>query len=214
MLKHSCLDVRSGPRRSSAGRSQLQRGPEPLQLCDILISVRTVRSAIPRLRYFAYGSNMLLARLRERVSSAEALGPGVLPGWELRFHKRGVDGSAKCGIVQASRSGASVHGVVVEMDAAEVPNLDRAESLGQGYLRRDFEIQIAGESVQAFSYVAQAGWITADLEPYAWYRDVVVAGARESGLPAATIEALLAVPVVTDPDPDRQRRYDRLLMSR
>jgi hypothetical protein len=46
--------------------------------------------------YFAYGSNMETARLRERMPSAKPLGVAKLSGHELRFHKRSKDGSGKC----------------------------------------------------------------------------------------------------------------------
>ena len=38
-------------------------------------------------KYFAYGSNMSLVRLRERVPSAERLGVFILAEYQLRFHK-------------------------------------------------------------------------------------------------------------------------------
>ena len=46
--------------------------------------------------YFAYGSNMLTARLRERMPSCKPLGIAKLPGHALRFHKRSKDQSGKC----------------------------------------------------------------------------------------------------------------------
>ncbi len=51
----------------------------------------------PRVRYFAYGSNMLTARLHERVPSATPIGIGQLEGHALRWDKRSWrDGSGKC----------------------------------------------------------------------------------------------------------------------
>ena len=44
--------------------------------------------------YFAYGSNMLTARLHKRCPSARILGTAVAPGLVLRFWKRSKDGSA------------------------------------------------------------------------------------------------------------------------
>jgi hypothetical protein len=46
--------------------------------------------------YFAYGSNMSTARLRERMPSCKPLGTATLPGHALRFHKRSTDKSGKC----------------------------------------------------------------------------------------------------------------------
>lgn len=54
---------------------------------------------------FACGSNMLTARLRERVSSARPVGTACLPGFSLRWHKVSVDGSGKCDVVEDVLSG-------------------------------------------------------------------------------------------------------------
>lgn len=48
---------------------------------------------------FAYDSNMLSARLRERAPSARALGVAVLRVHELKWHKVAKDGSGKCDLV-------------------------------------------------------------------------------------------------------------------
>ena len=45
------------------------------------------------MRYFAYGSNMSIARLSERAPSAEVIGVARLRSHVLRFHKVGTDGS-------------------------------------------------------------------------------------------------------------------------
>jgi hypothetical protein len=45
--------------------------------------------------YFAYGSNMLTARLRERCPSARPLGLAAAPGYGVAFNKQGMDGSGK-----------------------------------------------------------------------------------------------------------------------
>jgi len=47
------------------------------------------------LRYFAYGSNMSLARLRRRVPSARRIAVATLPGYRLRFHKIAVAAAAQ-----------------------------------------------------------------------------------------------------------------------
>ncbi len=48
------------------------------------------------MKYFAYGSNMSLARLKGRVPSAKRLGMFCLRNHQLAFHKISKkDGSAK-----------------------------------------------------------------------------------------------------------------------
>src|SRR5690606_34185064 len=90
-----------------------------------------------RFRTFAYGSNMLSARLKQRCPSARALGVAQLSGYALRWHKSSTDGSGKCDVVHDNAR--TVFGVVFEIDASELAALDQAEGRGHGYDRRDLE---------------------------------------------------------------------------
>ncbi len=92
-------------------------------------------------RYFAYGSNMLTARLRERVPSAAAIGIGRLVGHALRWDKRsGRDRSGKCDAEATGRQEDVVWGVLFELDPDEKLALDRAEGLGVGYLDKTVQV--------------------------------------------------------------------------
>lgn len=151
---------------------------------------------------FAYGSNMLAARLRERCPSARAIGIAELPGHELRWHKRSNQKSGKCDIV-ASDTG-SVFGVLYEINAQEQGALDRAEGLGAGYEEIEIEVLCGSERVNAKAY--RATNTDPALRPFTWYRALVIAGAKEHGLPASYIAGLESVPA--DQDADRAR-HDR-----
>jgi hypothetical protein len=157
--------------------------------------------------YFAYGSNMSTPRLRERVPSATPLGAAQVRGWKLRFNKRSVDGSGKCTLEQ--NGGELVHGVLFEIDAGERLALDRAE--GPGYSNRELLVASNGSKLSSFSYVAKENWLDGAIRPYTWYIDLVVAGAREHGLPETYVGEILAVEVVPDPDPLRAARNRELL---
>src|SRR4030081_95179 len=75
----------------------------------------------PRVRYFAYGSNMLTARLRERVPSAAAIGIGKLVAHALRWDKRSWQGgSGKCDAEATSRNDDVVWGVLFELDPERI----------------------------------------------------------------------------------------------
>ncbi|MEO7937224.1 MAG: gamma-glutamylcyclotransferase family protein, partial [Burkholderiaceae bacterium] len=78
--------------------------------------------------YFAYGSNLLSLRLRQRTASAVAIGCGVLPGHVLRWHMASVDGSGKCDVAVPGDGVGVVHGVVYRIDHGEKHLLDQAES--------------------------------------------------------------------------------------
>lgn len=164
-----------------------------------------------RLLMFAYGSNMLSARLRERVPSAKAIGIGRLPGHALRWHKRGSDGSGKCDIEKTGQARDVVWGVLIELDAAEKPALDRAEGLGKGYVERRVSVITDHGSVKASAYVGTGR--DPAIKPYDWYKDLVIAGAREHGLPEPYLRQLEHVQANRDPNPARSALNDKLLRS-
>lgn len=112
--------------------------------------------------YFAYGSNMNLARLVDArlkpkgVVLAARIG-GRLDGWRLAFDKiaRGPKGAGAGNIVPAI--GVSVHGTLNALPPAGFDVLDRWEGVAAGhYERRSVSVVRAdtGETVPAITYVA------------------------------------------------------------
>ena len=158
---------------------------------------------------FAYGSNLPKARIQARCPSARALGVAELWGHELRWHKKSRDGSGKCDIVACADGTASVYGVLYEIAAGEKSKLDQAEGLGAGYKEMDITVVHDGQSRTVKAYVATN--IGPALQPYTWYRDLVLAGAVEHALPAAYIENLRAVVAIDDPNRERQAVNMKLL---
>lgn len=156
---------------------------------------------------FAYGSNLLPARLLERTPSAQVVAAGRLPGHRLCWHMASSDGSGKCDVV--ADVAADVHGVVWRLHPDDKPALDAAEALGHGYTERRLAVHTHQGIVEAWTYVA----LRTDpaLRPYDWYRDIVVAGARHHALPPAYVAALARTEAVADPDPLRAARHRRLL---
>jgi hypothetical protein len=140
--------------------------------------------------YFAYGSNLVSERIRrpDRAPSARAVGTASLSGHVLAWHKRGADGSGKCTVCRTESRADGVWGVLWEIDAADVARLDAVE--GHGYERIEVEVSSANQKMKAFTYLARASHIDAALRPADWYRALVVAGAREHGLPASWIRVL------------------------
>jgi gamma-glutamylcyclotransferase (GGCT)/AIG2-like uncharacterized protein YtfP len=161
------------------------------------------------LLYFAYGSNMHPGRLRHRLGDASVYSVARLADHRLVFHKRGADGSGKGDIVAAA--GAEVWGVIYTLTADHVELLDRIE--GHGYRRAEVlaHRRADGETVQAFSYRARAGFIGRGLEPFDWYLDFIVHGAAHHRLPPAYTEWLRSRPAMGDDDAARARRERALL---
>lgn len=156
--------------------------------------------------YFAYGSNMSSARLGARLSTSRSIGTGALAAHRLAFHLLSqTDGSAKCDAFYTGRAEDVVHGVLFRFAEYELPVLDRYESRNVAYERVEVDIlRPGGECVQAYTYRA----LSADPGPlpFDWYKEHVVRGAREHGLPAEYVAALEAVPTDTDPDSKRRTR--------
>lgn len=177
--------------------------------------LKNIESGPPELTvYFAYGSNMSTARLRKRMQSCKRLGTATLPGHTLRFHKRSIDKSGKCNAF-ASGDNENVVGVLFSFDPAERSKLDVAEGLGRGYAHaRVTIINEAGYRQKVLTYLATCDYIDDSLKPYSWYKDFVLAGAREHGLPPAYIEEYIAsVEAIDDPNTTRDKEQRATLES-
>ncbi len=153
---------------------------------------------------------MLSARLKERCSSARPLGVARLPGHELRWHKTSTDGSGKCDVVPGNVDH-TVFGVVYEIDANQKAALDRAEGLGHGYEKKDATVILNGGAVTVSIYFATK--TDPALKPHAWYKALVVAGAKEHGLPTPYIASLEAIEASEDPDRARHDRNMRMVSA-
>jgi hypothetical protein len=152
--------------------------------------------------YFSYGSNMSSRRLLSRIPAAKFVTTAALHGHEMLFHKRGMDGSAKCDAFETQCSHNVVRGVVFEFSESDKGILDRKEGLGKGYEVKTVElITSAGKSIVAFTYYAT--FIDRALRPYHWYKHHVLAGAMEYGLPGAYINTIHRIESIGDPDPQR-----------
>lgn len=158
------------------------------------------------MRYFSYGSNMSINRLLGRISSASRVGAATLMKYELMFHKVGrKDGSAKCDARETGDPGHIVHGVVFEIAKADKTELDREEGLGHGYELKDVWVKMHnGSVVQAFMYYATN--IDPGLKPFDWYKEHVLRGARENGLPEEYIRKIEAVESILDADDQRRQK--------
>ncbi len=140
------------------------------------------------------------------------MGIAWLGGYELKFHKRSRDGSAKCNALPSSRGRAEVIGVLFRIRAEEKSALDRAEGLRHGYHQEDgIEVLTEQGTVPCCMYLADDNAIDNTLKPYDWYKAYVVAGAKEHGLPPGYRARLEAVGAIPDPDGDRAARERAIL---
>lgn len=155
-----------------------------------------------KIKYFAYGSNMSLSRLRERTPSAKRIGIYTLGAHTLRFHKVSRDKSAKCDAFHTQNPNDFIVGVLFEIETAEKKDLDKAEGLGLAYEEK-IVVVVDDEGVEVSATTYYATEIDATLKPYSWYKNHVLIGAKEAALPEFYIQNIDAVECIEDPDQAR-----------
>ena len=165
------------------------------------------------MNYFAYGSNMSLARIRARVPYVRKTGVYRLAEHDLRFHMPSRDGSGKCDAFFTGNPDNSVLGVVYDIDEQSKAILDDIEGLGTNYLEKDVLLEpLSGEPLTARTYYAHR--IDTRLKPYFWYRYHVLIGARESSMPEAYIHHLEQVACISDPDRQREQEQHSVYQNK
>ncbi|MEK6282532.1 MAG: gamma-glutamylcyclotransferase family protein [Acidobacteriota bacterium] len=168
-------------------------------------------------KYFAYGSNMLTKRLRERVPSARFSAVTPLSKHVLRFHKLSKDKlgsrSGKCNAYFTGNEEDVVYGVVFDIDRNEKAKLAEVEA---GYVEETLTLLSGGKTTgSAFMFtVTDAALLDDSLHPYDWYKALVLAGAREHNLPAEYIREIEGVESIEDPNNKRDKNRRLVLPGR
>lgn len=104
---------------------------------------------------FSYGSNMLNARINDRITSYQFYSIGYIKGYSLRFYKLSKDTSGKANIFFTGNNEDLVSGVLGEINDEDKPILDKYEGLGMGYCEKSIDIfQKDGSIIEAIVYVA------------------------------------------------------------
>jgi cation transport regulator ChaC len=95
-----------------------------------------------------------------------------------------------------------VIGVVFSMSASDKKELDRKECLGFGYEKKTVTVRLEnGDRIEASTFIAIE--TDATLNPYSWYKEHVLRGARENNLPHDYISIIEKIRSLPDPDMDR-----------
>jgi gamma-glutamylcyclotransferase (GGCT)/AIG2-like uncharacterized protein YtfP len=122
--------------------------------------------------------------------------------------------SGKCNAF-ASGNNNEVIGVLFSFDPAERAELDEAEGVGSGYEHAMVTvINEKGRRRKVLTYLATPDYIDDSLKPYGWYKDFVLAGGREHGLPPEYIaEYIQSVEAIEDPNKTRDKKQRATLGS-
>lgn len=127
--------------------------------------------------YFAYGSNMNLARMQARGLHVLDARAGQLSGFTLRFNKRtaSIAGQAFANI--AFKPGAVVEGVLYQLaDASEINKLDPFEGAPVLYSRERMHIATAQGVIGAWVYIANPAYRAEGLRPSREYLQHLLQG--------------------------------------
>ncbi|XP_064613110.1 gamma-glutamylcyclotransferase-like [Liolophura sinensis] len=150
-----------------------------------------------KLRYFAYASNLLEERVNHTLgndSSAKVIGPAKLQDYDLCFDYYSEEWKG-CKATCHSAPRKVLWGVLWEVTAEDKALLARAEEVYLGKYR-EIEVDVTtpdGDTYRSFCY--QLGEIMdANGLPSPQYKDVIVRGARQAGLPEEYINLLKLKP--------------------
>ena len=201
-LRHFVPRRWAGQRRSRAGVGQEEEVQLPApntQMGCVEASIRSmsgIQAAVARrndaqqmVAYFAYGADMYLPHLQQRANSARPLTAISVRGFVMKFNKAGVDGSAKCNMVQTGKDEDVVAGVVFEMTVDDLAKLDDAE---KGYERRGLTLNGPNGPVALLTHAATEEDTAEGIQPFSWYKNYVLEGAKLFKLPQAYIDSVIA----------------------
>jgi gamma-glutamylcyclotransferase (GGCT)/AIG2-like uncharacterized protein YtfP len=143
--------------------------------------------------YFAYGSNMSRSQMAGRTGPIrdgdEAPRVALLRGYRFGFTVRSTDNRIYANVLPSPDD--VVHGVLYRCGESGMQVLDRYEA---GYQRRQVTVfDETGQQYEATVYVSLPQCTVDAGIPTPRYRDIVLSGAREFGLPeeyVARIEEL------------------------
>ncbi len=140
--------------------------------------------------YFAYGSNLLVARMEERTGPLREVHRARLAGYRFAFNKQRNHGQIYANIVPDDAS--EVWGVVYRCNAAALGKLDKAEGVSNGdYERMAVTVVLdSGERVAAIAYVACEDSVCEPSRPSRDYFEKIVTGAHHHKLPDAHIRMI------------------------
>jgi cation transport regulator ChaC len=158
--------------------------------------------------YFGYGSNVdrgtFLGRRRMRPLAAEV---AVLDGWSLCFDL--PVGPGERGVANLRpESGARTWGVCWQIPHAQAEHLDRSEGVPQGAYRRQ-AVEVAtreGARLAAFTYCSERG--VSGRKPSRRYLGLMLAGAREHGLPEEWVTFLRGLELAVDERDPQAELFD------
>lgn len=128
-------------------------------------------------RYFAYGSNMNVDRMRERGMRFDSAVDGRLHGFQLQFNKtsRKHPGVGHANVAYAP--GSTVEGVLYVLSSPEeISRMDPFESAPVNYSREVVQVLTAQGPMPSWTYFANPAVLRPGLKPPRSYLEHLLAG--------------------------------------
>jgi hypothetical protein len=139
--------------------------------------------------HFAYGSNMSVPMMRRLCPGARRQGRATLPGYRVIIIREGYASIRRA-------PGGCVHGLLWWLAPRDLVALNAYENLAGGLYRAvTMRVVANGRRLAALVYVAQS---QGRGRPRAGYMEVVVAAARDAGLPASYVRDLARLASAAD----------------
>lgn len=143
--------------------------------------------------YFGYGSNMSSTMMQEWCPNHKLIGKAQLIGWKLVFTR--LSQRWKAGVADVIKSKNDVvWGGLYEISESDLVALDKKESNGVNYQRIECDALADNQNYRAFSYVVIDKAVEA-IPTSPAYRDTMLRGARELGLPDNYISKIENLPI-------------------
>ena len=139
------------------------------------------------IKYFAYGSNMSIARLHERGIMPSTRNRVTLKDWKLKFNKKASAGEWSFANIEPSE-GNIVEGIVFTIKDSELKLLDKFEGAPKHYKRYKLKIETDQSIIECITYIAQPEHIFEGLLPKKEYMDFLING---SGLLSEDYQKML-----------------------
>lgn len=164
--------------------------------------------------FFAYDDRMFEPILRLALPQYQVLQLGYVEGYKLYFHRYSESLSGgKANMIRVDDSEQKVYGLLIEVPPRQKYLLDEASSLGYGVQETSVKVMTEQGAQFALTYVCHKDNVMEDLVPFSWYKDLLVAGAKNHQLPLEYIHHLENYASQVDQNSEREAYYRSLLKA-
>ena len=135
------------------------------------------------MNYIAYGSNMSTAYIRDYCPSAKFIQRIFIPNFHLEFRRFSTDlQGGICSIIEAP--GELIHGVLYDIDPAEIEALDILENVPEGIYKRETFLVLGEDGNWHQGDLYRVANPSGPYTPAKQYLDWLIAGAKEHQIDA------------------------------